>query len=43
MPPKWADLVLSSDVPYIKLDILVSDGLDIESDLIASRISISVM
>ena len=31
MPPKRPDLVLSSHIPYGKLDILVLDSLDIEA------------
>jgi hypothetical protein len=32
MPPERPDLVLSSDVPDVELDILVRDGLDVEAD-----------
>ena len=31
MSPQWADLVLSSNIPDGKLDILVFDSLDVES------------
>jgi len=32
MPPQRPDLVLSSDIPHGELDVLVLDGLDVESD-----------
>lgn len=32
MPPQRPDLVLTTDVPDIKLDVLVGDGLDVEAD-----------
>lgn len=32
MPPEGADLVLATDVPYIELDILVCDRLNVEAD-----------
>ena len=32
MPPQWSNLVLSSDIPDIELDVLVCDGLDVEAD-----------
>ncbi len=32
MSPQRSNLVLSSDIPYVELDILVCDGLDIEAD-----------
>lgn len=31
MPPEGTDLVLASDIPHSKLDVLVLDGLDVES------------
>ena len=31
MPPQRPNLVLSSDIPYGELDVLVLDGLDVES------------
>jgi hypothetical protein len=31
MSPQWSDLVLSTDVPNSKLDVLVLNGLDVES------------
>lgn len=31
MSPQWSDLVLSSDIPHGELDVLVLDGLDVES------------
>ena len=31
MPPQRPDLVLSSDIPYGELNVLVLDGLDVES------------
>ena len=36
MSPKGPNLILSSDIPDVELDILVGDGLDIESDWDAS-------
>ena len=32
MPPERADLVLSTDVPDVELDVLVGYGLDVEAD-----------
>ena len=32
MPPQWPNLVLSSHVPYIELDVLVGNCLDVEPD-----------
>lgn len=32
MSPKRTDLVLATDIPDVKLDILVGDGLDVEAD-----------
>lgn len=32
MPPQRANLVLSTDVPDIKFDVLVCDVFDVESD-----------
>lgn len=32
VPPEWSNLILSSDVPDIELDVLVCDSFDIESD-----------
>lgn len=32
MPPQRPDLVLAADVPDVKLDVLVGDGLDVEAD-----------
>lgn len=32
MPPKRSDFVLTTDVPYVKLDILVCNRLNVESD-----------
>jgi hypothetical protein len=32
MPPKGADFILPSDVPYGEGDVAVFDGLDVESD-----------
>ncbi len=31
MSPQWSDLVLSSDIPHGELDVLILDGLDVES------------
>lgn len=31
MSPQWSDLVLSSDIPHGELNVLVLDGLDVES------------
>ena len=31
MPPQWTDLVLSTDIPYGELDVLVLDCLDVET------------
>lgn len=31
MPPQRPDLVLSSHIPDVELDILVRDGLDVEA------------
>ena len=31
MPPEWADLVLPTDIPYGERDVLVFDGLDVET------------
>lgn len=35
--PQRPDFVLSTDIPYIKLDILVCDGLDVEADCPTGR------
>ena len=32
VPPERTNLVLSSDIPYVELDILVRDRLDVETD-----------
>jgi hypothetical protein len=32
MSPKRTDLILPSDVPYVELDVLVCDGLHVETD-----------
>ena len=32
MPPQRTNLVLTTDVPDIELDVLVGDGLDVEAD-----------
>lgn len=32
MSPKRTDLVLTTDIPHIELDILIGDALDVESD-----------
>lgn len=32
MPPERADLVLSTDVPHVELDVFVREGLDVEPD-----------
>ena len=32
MSPQWSDLVLSTHVPHVELDILICDGLDVESN-----------
>lgn len=32
MPPKRANFVLSANVPHVEFDILVREGLDVESD-----------
>lgn len=32
MSPKWSDLVLTTDIPDVELDILVGHTLDVESD-----------
>lgn len=32
MPPQGPDLVLAADVPDIKFDVLVGNGLDVEAD-----------
>ena len=32
MPPEWANLVLTTDIPDIELDILVGDSLNVEAD-----------
>ena len=32
MPPERTNLILSSNIPYVKLNILVGDRLDIEAD-----------
>jgi hypothetical protein len=32
MSPQRTDLVLSTDIPHVKLDILVCNSLDVESD-----------
>lgn len=32
MPPERTDLVLSTDVPHIELDVLVGESLDVEPD-----------
>lgn len=32
MPPKRTNLVLTTNIPHIELDILVRDGLDVEAD-----------
>jgi len=37
MPPQRPNLVLSSDIPYGELNVLVLDGLDVESDCWDSR------
>lgn len=31
MPPQRTNLVLATNVPHIKLDVLVGDGLDVEA------------
>ena len=31
MPPEGADLVLTADIPHGELDVLVLDGLDVET------------
>ena len=31
MPPQRADLVLTADIPHGELDVLVLDGLDVET------------
>jgi hypothetical protein len=31
MPPQRSDLVLTSDIPHCELDVLVLDGLDVET------------
>ena len=30
MPPQWSDLVLTTDIPDVELDILIGYGLDVE-------------
>lgn len=37
VPPQRSDFVLSSDVPDVKLDVLVCDRLDIEADCSLNR------
>lgn len=32
MPPERTDLILTTNIPDIKLDILVGDSLDVETD-----------
>ena len=32
VPPERTNLVLSSDIPYVELDILVRDRLDVETN-----------
>ncbi len=32
MPPERSNLVLTTDVPHIELDILIGHGLDVETD-----------
>ena len=32
VPPEGTDLVLATDVPNVELDVLVGDGLDVETD-----------
>ena len=32
MSPQWSDLILSADIPDIKLDILIRHSLDVEPD-----------
>lgn len=32
MPPEWSDLVLTADVPYGELNVLVLDGFDVEAN-----------
>ena len=32
MPPQRSDLVLSSHIPHVKLDVLVCNRLDVEAD-----------
>lgn len=32
VPPKGSDLVLTTDVPNVELDVFVGDGLDVEAD-----------
>jgi len=43
MSPEWADLVLSSDIPYGELDVLVLDGLDIEAYVMVYQYSAAVV
>lgn len=38
MTPQRSDFVLSADVPYVELDILVCDGLDVEADCPMRRV-----
>lgn len=32
MPPQRTDLVLTSDIPYVELCVLVCNGFDVEAD-----------
>lgn len=32
MSPEWPDLVLTTDIPNIELDVLIGDALDVEAN-----------
>ncbi len=32
MPPQGPDLILSTDIPHVELDVFIGDGFDVEAD-----------
>ena len=41
--PQRSNLVLSTDVPHVELDILIRHRFDVETDWLKARVSLSLM